>query len=161
MDLVALASFVGSTLKLHCAPMRDELVDEMMSLCESGAKGGISRGLRLGFEILELMKLVRPLSFSSTPTNSHLRISRTTNCEVFDPTCSKQPWISRPAPSSTPPRLPPLSPPTLVLVPGSSLPRPPCPAPTNSKEWNTPSDPACSTSSSLRPLLPHFPRPFN
>lgn len=62
LDLVGLVSFVGSTLKLHCAPMRDDLVDEMMGLCESRVKGGISKGLRLGFEILELMKVVSYLT---------------------------------------------------------------------------------------------------
>jgi len=55
LDIAGLARFLGSTLKTHCAPMRDELVDEMVAACEGD---GIVKGLRMCFEILELMKLV-------------------------------------------------------------------------------------------------------
>ncbi|GAA6049802.1 hypothetical protein NBRC10513_001223 [Rhodotorula toruloides] len=54
-DIPALARFLGSTLKMHCAPMRDELVDAMVKVTCEGE--GIVKGLRLCFEILELMKL--------------------------------------------------------------------------------------------------------
>ncbi|KAJ8292784.1 Protein SOK1 [Rhodotorula toruloides] len=54
-DIAALARFLGSTLKMHCAPMRDELVDAMVKVTCEGE--GIVKGLRLCFEILELMKL--------------------------------------------------------------------------------------------------------
>jgi hypothetical protein len=67
LDASRLARFMGHTLKLHCAPMRDELVDQMVACVESGwspdpigGKGpAVARGLRMCFEILELMKLVR------------------------------------------------------------------------------------------------------
>ncbi|GAA5862745.1 hypothetical protein JCM1840_002659 [Sporobolomyces johnsonii] len=54
LDSASLARFLGSTLKTHCAPMRDELVDEMVAACEGE---GFVKGLRMCFEILELMKL--------------------------------------------------------------------------------------------------------
>ncbi|ORY83598.1 T-complex protein 11-domain-containing protein [Leucosporidium creatinivorum] len=54
LDIGSLARFLGSTLKMHCAPMRDGLVDEMVKACEGE---GVVRGLRMCFEILELMKL--------------------------------------------------------------------------------------------------------
>ncbi|GAA6004201.1 hypothetical protein JCM10207_002479 [Rhodosporidiobolus poonsookiae] len=53
LDVQALAAFLGRTLKTHCAPMRDELVDEMVRACGVD----IAKGLRDCFEILELMKL--------------------------------------------------------------------------------------------------------
>jgi hypothetical protein len=66
LDSSRLARFMGHTLKLHCAPMRDELVDQMVACVELGWSpdplGGegpaVARGLRMCFEILELMKLV-------------------------------------------------------------------------------------------------------
>lgn len=62
LDVASLARFLGSTLRMHCAPMRDDMVDLMVSLI-SGAEGGasgehIAQGLQLAFEILEVMKLV-------------------------------------------------------------------------------------------------------
>ena len=45
---------VSDMLKRHCAPIRDELIDEMMSECESG---NIAKALEMLFNILELMKL--------------------------------------------------------------------------------------------------------
>ncbi|BGP18094.1 hypothetical protein JCM10213_004756 [Rhodosporidiobolus nylandii] len=54
LDVPALAAFLGRTLKCHCAPMRDALVDEMVRACEGE---GLANGLRQCFEILELMKL--------------------------------------------------------------------------------------------------------
>ncbi|GAA5866957.1 hypothetical protein JCM8547_003931 [Rhodosporidiobolus lusitaniae] len=54
LDVPALAAFLGRTLKTHCAPMRDVLVDEMVRVCEGE---GVATGLRQCFEILELMKL--------------------------------------------------------------------------------------------------------
>lgn len=54
-DVAGLVTFIGSILKLHCAPMRDELIDSMIStVCEDR---DVTQGLRLCFEILELMKL--------------------------------------------------------------------------------------------------------
>ncbi|GAA5934306.1 Sok1p [Sporobolomyces koalae] len=54
LDVAGLARFLGDTLKTHCAPMRDDLVDEMVTACEGH---GVVIGLRLCFEVLELMKL--------------------------------------------------------------------------------------------------------
>ncbi|GAA6031396.1 hypothetical protein JCM8097_005641 [Rhodosporidiobolus ruineniae] len=54
LDVASLAKFLGQTLKTHCAPMRDTLVDEMVKACEGE---GLASGLRQCFEILELMKL--------------------------------------------------------------------------------------------------------
>lgn len=70
LDVGSLARFMGSTLKMHCAPMRDEMVDCMVEIIEDAgnvakvegrgkAEAGVTRGLKMCFEILELMKLVR------------------------------------------------------------------------------------------------------
>ncbi|GAA5886847.1 hypothetical protein JCM6882_005910 [Rhodosporidiobolus microsporus] len=53
LDVAGLAAFLGKTLKMHCAPMRDPLVDAMIKACEAD----VTQGLRACFEILELMKL--------------------------------------------------------------------------------------------------------
>lgn len=61
LDIGALArNFLGPTIKLNCAPMRDSLVDEMVKACE-GDDAETVRGLTMVFEILELMKLVSVL----------------------------------------------------------------------------------------------------
>jgi hypothetical protein len=55
LDIASLISFLGSILKLHCAPMRDEAIETMIkTICVDGE---IAVGLRMCFEILELMKL--------------------------------------------------------------------------------------------------------
>jgi hypothetical protein len=55
LDIASLMSFLGSILKLHCAPMRDEVIETMIkTVCVDGEVG---MGLRMCFEILELMKL--------------------------------------------------------------------------------------------------------
>uniref|UniRef100_V5GQF4 SOK1 protein n=2 Tax=Kalmanozyma brasiliensis (strain GHG001) TaxID=1365824 RepID=V5GQF4_KALBG len=55
LDVPALITFMGSILKLHCAPMRDEAIERMVEVvC---VDRNIGKGLRLCFEILELMKL--------------------------------------------------------------------------------------------------------
>ncbi|GAA5889022.1 hypothetical protein JCM8208_007746 [Rhodotorula glutinis] len=53
-DIPSLARFLGATVKQHCAPMRDEMVDAMVVACEGE---GLAKGLEMCFEILELMKL--------------------------------------------------------------------------------------------------------
>lgn len=55
LDVPSLITFMGSILKLHCAPMRDEAIDKMVEVVCVGRN--IGKGLRLCFEILELMKL--------------------------------------------------------------------------------------------------------
>ncbi|KAH9812875.1 T-complex protein 11-domain-containing protein [Melampsora americana] len=78
IDMPALARFLGLVLKGHCAPMRDNIVDGMVSLISGEAKeftlepdlqnsahdslqkssyAGLAGGLRMSFELLELMKL--------------------------------------------------------------------------------------------------------
>lgn len=66
-DIPSLARFLGATVKQHCAPMRDDLVDAMVEACEGR---GLAKGLEMCFEILELMKLVRPSSRSSLAKSS-------------------------------------------------------------------------------------------
>ncbi|KAF8510080.1 Tcp11-domain-containing protein [Hysterangium stoloniferum] len=71
---------IGQTLKRHCAPMRDRLIDKMVDIAVGREGGtGVQRTLdaaRLCFEVLELMKLdianhqlqhLRPFLASSTP----------------------------------------------------------------------------------------------
>ena len=62
LDVGSLARFLGRILKTHCAPMRDELVDNMIVVIEEGAActdgSVVTQGLRSCFEVLELMKLV-------------------------------------------------------------------------------------------------------
>lgn len=56
---------VGDIVRCYCAPMRDHVVDQMVSLAKSCAPGGSGsktdavRAIRQCFEIMELMKLVR------------------------------------------------------------------------------------------------------
>lgn len=60
-DLVGLSSWVAKKLKNHCAPMRDQLVDEMLSSLTRGAVEGKPTlqvaGLRRLLDTLEVMKL--------------------------------------------------------------------------------------------------------
>jgi hypothetical protein len=64
-DLVRLAEWMSQLLKEHCAPMRDGLVDGMVSTIRSGvgeySSAQIVDGLRELFAILETMKLVSHL----------------------------------------------------------------------------------------------------
>lgn len=62
LDVAGLVTFMGSILKLHCAPMRDEVIEKMVEVvC---VDGDVAKGLRMCFEILELMKLVSGASSS-------------------------------------------------------------------------------------------------
>ena len=62
LDIGSLAAFLGETLKMHCAPMRDELVDNMVQ--QFGA-GPVAQGLQMAFDILEMMKLVSRMPFDA------------------------------------------------------------------------------------------------
>jgi hypothetical protein len=55
LDVASLISRLGAILKQHCAPMRDSLIDNMVSTVMQ--HGDVTRSLRQCFEILELMKL--------------------------------------------------------------------------------------------------------
>jgi hypothetical protein len=61
-DLGRLAEWMAQLLKEHCAPMRDVLVDEMVTCTRLGEADRnlekIVEGLRKLFGILEAMKLV-------------------------------------------------------------------------------------------------------
>lgn len=61
LDFVALANWLSSVFKAHCAPMRDSWVDQMVARIESGVDSRspqrIVEGLRMTFAILEAMKL--------------------------------------------------------------------------------------------------------
>lgn len=62
LDVDNLARFLGKTMKEHCAPMRDSMVEKMMKQFEfaksSGETSAFILGLRMIFELLEGMKLV-------------------------------------------------------------------------------------------------------
>ncbi|KAK1761055.1 protein SOK1 [Echria macrotheca] len=60
-DLEKLASWLSGVLKLHCAPMRDEWVDEMYNELRSGNRSNdmneLVKGMRSLLSVLEAMKL--------------------------------------------------------------------------------------------------------
>ncbi|KAK0634929.1 T-complex protein 11-domain-containing protein [Bombardia bombarda] len=60
-DLEKLASWLSGVLKLHCAPMRDEWVDEMYGELSSGNRNNdtaeLVKGMRSLLSVLEAMKL--------------------------------------------------------------------------------------------------------
>jgi hypothetical protein len=60
-DLEKVAAWLASLLKLHCAPMRDEWVDEMCNELSNGNRNNdvaeIVKGLRSLLNVLEAMKL--------------------------------------------------------------------------------------------------------
>jgi len=64
-DPSGLFRVIGSTLKGHCAPMRDRAVETMVQAAHACAPGGTGtkedavKAVRMCMEILELMKLVR------------------------------------------------------------------------------------------------------
>jgi hypothetical protein len=62
LDVANLSRFLGRTMKEHCAPMRDAMVEKMMRQFEyaeqSGSTSAFVLGLRMIFELLEGMKLV-------------------------------------------------------------------------------------------------------
>lgn len=62
LDVNNLAGFLGKTMKEHCAPMRDAMVEKMMKQFQyartSGDTAAFVFGLRMVFELLEGMKLV-------------------------------------------------------------------------------------------------------
>lgn len=68
-DPSVLADCLGDAMKVHCAPMRDGGVDKMMDCFR---KGEIVSGLRNGFEVLELMKLVCSSSFLVHPVSQEI-----------------------------------------------------------------------------------------
>ena len=61
-DLMSLAQWLAKLLKAHCAPMRDDWIDQMVAQTEKGVQEGCQKriviGLRQLLGILEAMKLV-------------------------------------------------------------------------------------------------------
>ena len=61
-DLMSLAQWLAKLLKAHCAPMRDDWIDQMVAQTQRGVNEGCQRrivfGLRQLLGILEAMKLV-------------------------------------------------------------------------------------------------------
>lgn len=61
LDFGALANWLSTVFKAHCAPMRDSWVDQMVARIQSGVANRSPRriveGLRMTFAILEAMKL--------------------------------------------------------------------------------------------------------
>ena len=68
---------IGDIMRCYCAPMRDQAVNQMVALADScspggsGSKADAVRAIRLCFEILELMKLVRKLDSSTHFRSAH------------------------------------------------------------------------------------------
>ena len=68
---------IGDIIRCYCAPMRDHAVNQMVALAQSCAPGGSGtkadavRAIRMCFEIMELMKLVRMITAILTPPISH------------------------------------------------------------------------------------------
>lgn len=63
---LSLFQILGEAMKVHCAPVRDALVDDMVrSATASNGKGGVALGLRKCFDCVEIMKLVSPPGFSA------------------------------------------------------------------------------------------------
>jgi hypothetical protein len=86
-DLGRLADWMAQLLKEHCAPMRDVLVDEMVTCTRQGEADRnleqIVEGLRKLFGILEAMKLVSCLQGSHQDMElTKRRTSRTTKSAI-------------------------------------------------------------------------------
>jgi hypothetical protein len=62
LDLVSLATWLAKLLKTHCAPMRDQEADDIVTHITEGSAsqdmGRVITGLRTLFYVLEMMKLV-------------------------------------------------------------------------------------------------------
>jgi hypothetical protein len=80
LDMLALATWLAALLKTHCAPMRDDWADCMVSQIEKGSKSQdpreIVNGLQTLFAILEAMKLVRHLPKSSLISQTYITLGR-------------------------------------------------------------------------------------
>ena len=61
-DMGKLANWLSQLLKMHCAPMRDDWVDEMVTQLSEGDRTGnvvlLARGMKNLLGVLEAMKLV-------------------------------------------------------------------------------------------------------
>jgi hypothetical protein len=57
---------LGAAMKVHCAPIRDRMVDEMVKLATED--GMITEGLQRCFDCVEVMKLVSIAAAINTPS---------------------------------------------------------------------------------------------
>jgi len=68
-NLMDLVQWLATLLKIHCAPMRDDWIEQMVADTRKGVEEGcqkhVQRSLRCALHILEAMKLVCPLYTSS------------------------------------------------------------------------------------------------
>lgn len=91
LDMVSLAKWLGDLLKMHCAPMRDVLVNQMVTQIEKGCvaqdMNQLAQGLRIMFAVLEAMKLVcvTPARHSkdTVPLTVTSRMLRITKSDLF------------------------------------------------------------------------------
>ena len=91
-DPSGLFQMIGTTLKSHCAPMRDRAVEAMVAVAQScapsgrGTKADAVRAVRMCMDILELMKLVSVVSssFVLSTAQTPIRTLQTTNCRRYD-----------------------------------------------------------------------------
>lgn len=81
LDVHGLFRYLGDSLKGHCAPMRDAFVESMVAAVVQS--GEIVRGIRMCFEILELMKLVSNDNRSCTKVSHHTRSGLLKLCLCF------------------------------------------------------------------------------
>ncbi len=83
-DLEKLAKWLSSTLKLHCAPMRDDWVDNFeKQLTEGNSTGSVTmlvEGLRTVLGVLEAMKLVSVQSGKAACHREHHMLIRNLGC---------------------------------------------------------------------------------
>lgn len=81
-DLESLAGWLAKTLKMHCAPMRDDWVNEMVIQLSSGNRDRDVEMLALGLQtlmgVLEAMKLVSTEDRKVRPQLTHHRMLQTT-----------------------------------------------------------------------------------
>jgi hypothetical protein len=74
-DMVKLSNWLSQLLKCHCAPMRDDWVDEMVNQFSNGDRNGdvgmLASGMKNLLGVLEAMKLVSYLSKHSEAGNTN------------------------------------------------------------------------------------------
>ena len=98
-DLVGLSEWVSCLLKEHCAPMRDDWVDKMVSCTRTGVAqnkpDSIVKGLCELLGILESMKLVSCSQVEANRPLTCIRTSQTTRSATSRHYSSKIPSTSR------------------------------------------------------------------
>lgn len=82
----SLFEMLGEAMKVHCAPIRDGLVDDMVrtAIGSKGIKGSVAMGLRKCFDCVEIMKLVSYRTRSSEALADLYRILPIIKYMLFD-----------------------------------------------------------------------------